>query len=81
MKKYVEKDLAIVIKKSGLKQKLFHEHYCSEFHQGIQNWSVALINYVQDLGSLRKKEMYRIKRLNTWTPNGLNVKEVYEAYN
>ena len=31
-KKYVEKDLAIVIKKSALKQKLFHEHYCSEGH-------------------------------------------------
>ena len=32
-KKYVEKDLAIVIKKSELKQKLFHKHYCSEGHQ------------------------------------------------
>ena len=31
-KKYVEKDLAIVIKKSELTQKLFHEHYCSEGH-------------------------------------------------
>ena len=36
-KKYVEKNLAIVIKKSELKQKLFHEHYCSEGHQGIEN--------------------------------------------
>ena len=35
-KKYVEKDLAIVIKKSELKQKLFHEHYYSEGHQGIE---------------------------------------------
>ena len=32
-KKYVDKDLAIVIKKNDLKQKLFHEHYCSEGHQ------------------------------------------------
>ena len=30
-KKYVEKDLAIVTKKSELKQKLFHEHYCFVF--------------------------------------------------
>ena len=36
-KKYVEKDLVIVIKKSNLKQKLFHEHYCSEGHQSIEN--------------------------------------------
>ena len=39
-------DLAIVIKKSELKQTLFHEHYCSERHQGIENWSVILINQV-----------------------------------
>ena len=43
-KKYVEKDLAIVIKESELKQKLYHEHYCSEGHQGIENWSVTLID-------------------------------------
>ena len=34
-KKYAEKDLAIVIKISKLKQKLLH--YCSESHQGIGN--------------------------------------------
>ena len=78
-KKYVEKDLAIV--KSELKQKLFHEHYCSEGHQGIENWSVTLIDQVEDLDSLRKKELYWINRLNNWAPFGLNVREVYEAYN
>ena len=80
-KKYVQKDLAVVIKKSELKQKLFHEQYCSEGHQGIENWSVTLIDQVEDLDSLRKKELYWINRLNTWAPNGLNVREVYEAYN
>ena len=79
--KYVEKDLAIVIKKSELKKKLFHKHYCSEGHQVIENWSVTLIDQVEDLDLLRKKELYCINRLNTWTPNGLNVREVYEAYN
>ena len=53
-KKYVEKDLAIVIKKSELKQKLFHEHYCSECHQGIENWSVTRIDQVEYLDSLKK---------------------------
>ena len=73
--------LAIVIKKSELKQKLFHEHYCSEGHQGIENWSVTLIDQVEDLDSLRKKELYWINRLNTWAPNDLNVREVYELTN
>ena len=36
-KKYVEKGPPIVIKKSELNQKLFHEHYCSDGHQGIKN--------------------------------------------
>ena len=80
-KKYVEKDLAIVIKKSELKQKLFLEHYCLEGHQGIENWSVTFIDQAEDLDSLRKKELYWINRLNTWAPNGLNVREVYETYN
>ena len=80
-KKYVEKDLAVVIKKSELKQKLFHEHYCSEGQQGNENWIVTLIDQVEDLESLRKKELYWINRLNTWALNVLNVREVYEAYN
>ena len=62
-KKYVEKNLAIVIKESKLKQKLFHEHYCSEGHQGIGNWTVTLRDQVEDLDSLRKKELYWINRL------------------
>ena len=65
-KRYVEKDLGIVIKKSELKQKLFQEHYCSEGHQGIENWSIALIDQLEDLYSRRKKELYWINRLNPW---------------
>ena len=61
-KKYVEKDLAIIIKKSELKQKLFHKHYCSEGHPGIENWRVTLIDQVEDLDSPRKKELYWINR-------------------
>ena len=72
-KKYVEKDLAIVIKKSKLKQ-LFHEQNCPECYQGIESWSVTLIDQVEDLDSW-------INRLNTWAPNDLNVRDVYEAYN
>ena len=53
-KKYVEKDLAIVIKKIKLKQKLFHEHHCSEGHR---DWSVILIDQLEDLDLPRIKEL------------------------
>ena len=79
--KYAEKDLTIVIKKSELKQKLFHEHYSSEGRQAVENWSAALINQVEDLGSLRKKKLYWINRLNILAPNGLKVRQIYWAYN
>ena len=62
-KKYVEKDMAIVIRKSELKQKLFHERYYSEGQQGIENWSVTLIDQVKNLDLLRKKELYWINSL------------------
>ena len=76
IKKYVEKVLAFAIKKIELKQKLSHKHYCSEGHQGTENW-----HPVEDLDSLRGKELYWINRLKAWAPNGLNVREGYEAHN
>ena len=63
--KYVEEDLTIVMKKTEFKQEFFHEFYCSESHQGIESWSVTLIDQVEDLESLRKKELYWINSLNT----------------
>ena len=46
-----------------------------------QNWSVTFIDQFEDIGSLSKKKLYWINRLNTWAPNDLNVREVNEAYN
>ena len=60
---------------------MFHVHCCSEGHEGIENCSVTLKDQVEDLGSLKTKELYWINRLNTWIPNGVNVREVSQAYN
>ena len=54
--------MSVVIKKSELKQELFQEHYFSEGHHGIENWSASLIDQVEDLESLRKKEQHWINR-------------------
>ena len=68
------------IKKSELKQKLFHKHYCSDGDKGIANWCVTLIDQIEDKKVLRKKELCWINKLNTWDPVGLNVREVYKPY-
>ena len=64
----MKKGIIQEIKKSELKQKLFHEHYCSDRHEGIANWCVTSIDNVEDKKELRKKELYWINKLNIWTP-------------
>ena len=76
----LKKGIIQEIKKSDLKQKLFHEHYCSDGHKCIANWCVTLNDQVEDKKELRKKELCWINKLNTWAPVGLNVREVCEAY-
>ena len=86
LEKKLKKGVIQEIKKSDLKQNVFHERvkinvfYCSDGHDGVANWCVALINQVEDKKELRKKELYWINKLNTWAPVGLNVREVCEAY-
>ena len=46
------------IKKSELKQKLFHENYCSDGDESVANWCVTLIDQVEDKKKLKKKELY-----------------------
>ena len=58
---------------------MFHVLYCSEGHQGIENWSITLIDQDEALDSLSKTELYWKNKLNSWAPNSLNVREVYEA--
>ena len=76
----LKKELFKKLKKSELKQKLFHKHYCSDGDKGIANWCVTLIDQIEDKKVLRKKELCWINKLNTWDPVGLNVREVYKPY-
>ena len=79
-RKKLKKGITQEIKNSELKQRLFHEHYCSDGHKGITNWCVTLINHVKDKRELRKKELYWINKLNAWALVRLNIRVVYEAY-
>ena len=76
-RKFTNKD---VVPKQALKQKRFHEHYCPDRHNGIEDWVITLIDSANTLKELRRKELYWMYRLKTYAPYGLNERDVYEAF-
>ena len=68
-RKFVNKE---TVPMQALKQKRFHEHYCSDRHNGIQDWVITLINSAGTLKELRKKELYWMYKLKPYAPCGLN---------
>ena len=69
------------VTRQALKQKRFHEHYCSERHNGIEDWLITLIDSADTLKELRKKGLYWMYKLKTYAQYGLNERDVYEAIN
>ena len=65
--------------KQALKQKRFHEHYCSDRHNGIQDSVIILIDSANTLKELRKKELHWMYKLKTFASYGLNERDVYET--
>ena len=48
------------VPKEAVKQKLFHEHFCSDDHNGIQDWVITLIEQVDNEKFLRQRELFWI---------------------
>ena len=76
-RKFVKKE---AVPKQTLKQKRFHEHYCSDRHNGIEDWVINLIGRGDTLKKLRRKELHWMYKLKTYAPYGLNERDVYEAF-
>ena len=76
-KKFMNKE---AVPKQALKQKSFHGHYCSDGHNGIQDWVIALIDSADTLKELKRKELYWMHKLKTYAPYGLNKRDVHEAF-
>ena len=75
-RKFVNKE---AVPKEALKQR-FHEHYCSDRHNGIKDWIITLIDSPDTLKELMRKELYWMHELKTYAPYGLNEKDVYETF-
>ena len=76
-RKFVNKE---ELPKQALKQKPFHEHYCSDGHNGIKYWVITLKDSAGTSKEWRKNELYWMYKLKTYTPYGLNEMGVYEAF-
>ena len=59
------------VPKQALKQKRFHDHYCTESHTGIEDWVTTLMDRADTLNELRKKELYWMYKLKTYAPTVL----------
>ena len=68
------------VPRQALKQRYFHEHYCSDKLNGIEDWVFTLIYSANTLTELRRKELYWMYKLKTYALYGLNERDVYEAF-
>ena len=68
------------VPKQAVKQKRFHEHYCSDRHNGIEDWVVTLIDSADTLKELRRKDLYWMYRPKTYVPYGLIERHLYEVF-
>ena len=76
-RKFMNKE---AVPKQALKQKCFHEHYCSNRHNGMEDWVINLIDSADTLKELRWKELYWMYRLKAYALYGLNKRDVYKAF-
>ena len=76
-RKFVNKE---AVPKQALKQKRFHEHYCSNRHNDKEHWVITIIDSADTLKELRRKELYWMYKLKNYAPYSLNEKDVCEAF-
>ena len=64
----------------ALKEKRFHEHYCPDRYNGIEDWFITLIGSANTSKELRRKELHWMYKVKTYAPYGLNESNVYETF-
>ena len=68
------------VPKEALKQKVFRKHFCSDGHNGIQDWIITLIEQVDDKKFHRQRELFWAHKLDTFYPYDLHQRAIYAAY-
>ena len=75
-RKFMNKE---AVPKQALKQKSFHEHYCSYGQNRVEDWVITLIDSADTLKELRRKELWMYK-LKTHVPYGFNETDIHETF-
>ena len=57
-------------------QHSLHSHFNSPDHNGKEDWKFKLIDSAMNLNDLRRSERYWQYKLDTFSPRGLNEREV-----
>ena len=57
-------------------QASFHAHFEQADHHGMEDWEVTLIDHAPDLPSVRRRESFWQYKLNSFSPDGLNDRNV-----
>ena len=63
-------------KKCNVYREQFHRHFNYEGHNGIEDWKITIIDRVENVLELRRRENYWQHRLDTFIPNRLNERFV-----
>ena len=59
-------------KKCNVYREQFHRHFNYEGHNGTEDWKITIIDRVENVLELRRRENYWQHRLDTFIPNRLN---------
>ena len=63
--------------KQNVPEKRFNSHYIQDWHRGIDDWEVTLLEKCEIHKQLKEREMFLRHKLKTFYPVGLNEKEEY----
>ena len=66
--------------KEAVPKQAFHEHYCSDRHNGMEYWVVSLIDIANTLKELSRKELYCMYKQKTYVLYSLDERDVYEVF-
>ena len=68
------------VPKQSLKQKHFHDCYCSHGNNTKEDWVITLTDCADTLKELNRKELYYMYKLKNYAWHNLNKRHVFDTF-